>query len=268
LISEADADADPARLKVTDWFLAAPNYVNRFGTAIRQALDEVYDGQRTGRYEIGQLAKVEKTYIGTKIEIVVQDMFGLERGGAHGMDYLVAGEQVDCKWSMTKGKWMFPKEAVGELCLVIWADDHASVFSVGLVRATIDSLSGGANQDGKKYLTPAGLTTVSWLADSAPLPGNLLLHISDADREAIFGVKSGQGRVNELFRRVQGKIIRREVVLAVARQLDSPKRVRDARIHLAADGVHILGHEDADQVQAAALGLPVPQKGEWVSYQT
>ena len=36
-----------------------------------------------------------------------------------GYDYLVAGEQVDCKWSMSKGKWMFPKQAVGELCLII-----------------------------------------------------------------------------------------------------------------------------------------------------
>jgi hypothetical protein len=244
-----------------------PDYVEKFGTSIRQALDEVYDGQRTGRYEISQLAKVEKTYIGTKVEIVVQDAFGLERGGPHGMDYLVADEQVDCKWSMSKGKWMFPKEAVGELCLVIWADDQASVFSVGLVRAKVESLSGGANQDGKKYLSPTGLTTVTWLANEAPLPENLLLHISQDDRTAIFGPNSGQARVTELFRRIQGRIIRREVVLAVARQLDSPKRVRDARLRLEAEGVHILGHEDADQVMAASLDLPVPRKGEWVSYQ-
>lgn len=210
---------------------------------------------------------MEKTYIGTKVEIVVQDAFGLERGGLHGMDYLVAGEQVDCKWSMTKGTWMFPKEAIGEICLVIWADDKSSVFSVGLVRATADHMKTGANQDGKKTLSKEGLTSIVWLADNESLPENLLLHITREDREAIFAPNSGQSRVNELFRRIQGRLIRREVVLAVARQLDSPKRVRDARLHLAKEGIHILGHEDGDQVQAAELGLPVPHKGEWVSYQ-
>ncbi len=53
----------------------------RFGHAIRQSFDEVFDGQRTGRYALAQLSKVEKTYIGTKVEIVVQAEFGLERGG-------------------------------------------------------------------------------------------------------------------------------------------------------------------------------------------
>jgi Restriction endonuclease NaeI len=212
------------------------------------------------------LAKVEKTYIGTKIEIVIQDAFGLERGGAHGMDYLVVGEQVDCKWSMSMGKWMIPKEAVGELCLVVWADDQKSVFSVGLIRASGEVLKTGANQDGKRYLSAEGLDSIVWLADRAALPENLLLHISGEDRTAIFAPKSGQARVDELFRRIQGRIVRREVVLAVARQLDSPKRVRDARLHLGAEGIRILGHEDADRAEAAARGLPMPDKGEWVSY--
>ena len=65
------------------------------------------------------------------------------------MDYLVAGEQVDCKWSMSKGKWMIPKEAVGQLCLVVWGDDQTSTFSVGLVRSSNDRLKTGTNQDGK-----------------------------------------------------------------------------------------------------------------------
>ena len=35
------------------------------GAAVRQAIDEVIDGGRTGRWCIDQLEKVEKTYIGT-----------------------------------------------------------------------------------------------------------------------------------------------------------------------------------------------------------
>ncbi len=250
------------------WFLGSPNVVERLGAAIRQALDEVYDGQRTGRFDIGQLTKVEKTYIGTKVEIVVQDEFALERGGAHGMDYRIAGEQVDCKWSMSIGKWMIPKEAVGQLCLVVWANDQTSVFSAGLVRATNDVLKTGRNQDGKRYLGEEGLAAIAWLADRSPLPENLLLHISDDDRDAIFSLRSGQSRVDELFRRIQGRLIRREVVLAVARQLDSPKRVRDARLHLAPEGIRILGHEFSDRAEAVKNKLPIPGKGQWVSYRT
>ena len=258
---------DPALEKVLAWFLGSPNVVERFGAAIRQSLDEVYDGQRTGRFDIGQLTKVEKTYIGTKVEIVIQDEFALERGGSHGMDYRIAGIQVDCKWSMSMGKWMIPKEAVGQLCLVVWANDLTSVFSVGLVRATNDVLKTGKNQDGKRYLNAQGLEAIVWLADRSQLPENLLLHISDDDRDAIFSLRSGQSRVDELFRRIQRRIIRREVVLAVARQLDSPKRVRDARLHLAPEGIRILGHEFSDRAEAIKRKLPIPGKGQWVSYQ-
>ncbi len=44
------------------------------------------------------------------------------------MDYLVAGEDVDAKWSMRSGGWMIPTEAVGELCLCMTADDDRSDF--------------------------------------------------------------------------------------------------------------------------------------------
>ena len=84
---------DPALERAVGWFRAQPQMAERFGAAIRQSFDEVFDGQRTGRYSLAQLSKPEKTYIGTKVEIVIQSEFGLERGER--MDYLVAGEEVD-----------------------------------------------------------------------------------------------------------------------------------------------------------------------------
>ena len=83
------------------WFRNQARFEERFAAAIRQSFDEVFDGQRTGRYRIEQLGKAEKTYIGTKVEIVVQDEFGLQRGRR--LDYLVDEQEVDSKWSMTSG---------------------------------------------------------------------------------------------------------------------------------------------------------------------
>ena len=64
------------------------------------------------------------TYIGTKVEIVIQAEFGLQRGNR--MDYLVDGQDVDAKWSIKSGGWMIPTEAVRELCLCMTADDDRS----------------------------------------------------------------------------------------------------------------------------------------------
>ena len=68
-----------------------------------------------------------------------------------------------------------------------------------------------------------------------------------------------------LFRRVQGRVVRREIVLTVAKQDDGPKRVRDARKALLPEGVIVLGHQQSHPRIAADLGLDVPPKGSWLS---
>lgn len=263
-MSAIEDGQDLALERVVDWFKSQTDMTARFGTAIRQSFDEVFDGQRTGRYRLDQLSKTEKTYIGTKIEHVVQDEFGLGRGQR--MDYLVAGEDVDAKWSMKLGGWMIPTEAIGEICLCLTADDSRSVFSVGLIRAEAERLTLGSNKDSKRSLSADGRSAMTWLAKEAELPENLLLHLEEVTREAVLDpALSGQRRINELFQRVQERIIRREVVLAVAQQGDGPKRVRDARKHLARLGIEILGHQGEHPEAARTFGLPVPRKGEWVS---
>ena len=255
---------DDALVDVAAWLAGQHDMVGRFGNAIRQSFDEVFDGQRTGRFSLDQLSKVEKTYIGTKVEILVQHEFGLQRG--QGMDYHIAGNEVDAKWSIRSGGWMFPTEAMGELCLCLTADDQRSRFSVGLIRAELGRMTASRNKDSKRRLSPEGLTDMTWLAQNATLPENLLLHLEDATLRAVLDPQlSGQRRINELFRRVQERIIRREVVLTVAKQDDGPKRVRDARKHLAQYDLLILGHQGDHPVAARRWGLPVPKKGEWIS---
>lgn len=256
--------ADESLRRAVAWFRAQPNMTARFAAAIRQSFDEVFDGQRTGRYSLSQLSKVEKTYIGTKVEIVVQAAFCLQRGRR--MDYLVDDQDVDAKWSMTSGAWMIPTEAVGELCLCMTADDTRSIFSAGIVRAEEACLRLSANKDKKRRLNDAGLDAVQWLAHQDVLAENLLLHLEDSVREAILDDDlSGQRRINQLFRLVQQRLVRREVVLTVAQQDDGPKRVRDARRHLRPEGIVILGHQGNHPALARALGFEVPPKGSWIS---
>lgn len=255
---------DAALDRAVDWFQAQPDMVQRFAGAIRQSFDEVFDGQRTGRYSLEQLSKVEKTYIGTKVEIVVQAEFGLQRGRR--MDYLVAGEEVDAKWSMKSGGWMIPTEAVGELCLCLTADDAKSIFSVGVVRAEDNGLRASRNQDKKRRLNEGGLAAMHWLEEHGRLAENLLLHLDNATRSAILDYRlSGQRRVNQLFRYVHGRLVRREAVLTVAQQDDGPKRVRDARKHLQPEGIVVLGHQGSHPLIAESLGLVRPPKGSWVA---
>ena len=238
--------------------------VERFGAAIRQSFDEVFDGQRTGRYWLDQLSKVEKIYIGTKVEIVIQAEFGLQRGDR--MDYLVDGEEVDAKWSMKSRGWMIPTEAVGELCLCMTADDNRSTFSVGIVRADEASLRTSKNKDHKRRLNDKGIADMAWLASLGELPENLLLHLSDETRSAILDYDlRGQQRVNQLFRRVHNKVVRREVVLTVAQQDDGPKRVRDARKLLQPEGIVVLGHQGSHPGIADGLKIEVPRKGSWIA---
>jgi hypothetical protein len=255
---------DDSLQRAVDWFRSQPSYKERFAAAIRQSFDEVFDGQRTGRFRLEQLSKVEKTYIGTKVEIIVRDAFGLEKG--HRLDYMVDEQEVDAKWSMRSGGWMIPEEAVGEICLCMTGDDNKSEFQVGLVRASNGRLKAGWNKDKKRYLNGDGLSSMMWLVHDGVLDENLLLHLDDNTRMAITSRElSGQGRINELFSRVQKRMIRREVVLTVARQDDGPKRVRDARRHLAKKGILILGHQESHPSIARDFGLQVPPKGSWVS---
>jgi plasmid stabilization system protein ParE len=114
LFCVGDEDADAERVGERIEGLAGPDPVEAFGNAIRQSIDEVLDGPRTGRWDFDQLEKTEKTYVGTKLEIVVRTALGLEPGPK--LDLEVDGIDVDVKWGMNSG-WQIPREAVDQLCL-------------------------------------------------------------------------------------------------------------------------------------------------------
>lgn len=255
--------SDPDLAAVADWFRTQPDFESRFGLVLRRSFNEVLDGARTGRYDVVDLEKTEKTYIGTKVEIVVRSEFELVK--SHPMDYVIEGRQVDAKFSLSPGGWTIPLEADGHLCLLLHADDHKSRFTVGLIRITDEVLNQGGNRDRKRGVSREGRRAIHWLVREGRLPPNLILHLPPEERTPILKAGSGQQRVNELFRRVRGVLIDRDSVDPIAVQTDMAKRVRDSRIHLAPEGIVVLGHQNDHPGIARDLGLPVPRKGEWIA---
>jgi hypothetical protein len=239
---------------------------SRVAKVIRETYDQLLDGQRTGRWDYRDLRKTEKTHMGTLVEINLHREFEFEDGRL--MDYRIADAEVDCKFSQSPRGWQIPLEAVGHLCLVLWADDELGLFSGGLIRISEDVLRLAGNRDRKRTLNDVGLRRVRRLWHERQLPENLLLHLDARTREKILssnGRRGGQERTDELFRRVQGRLVSRATVLTVAQQDDPPKRVRDARSRLRTEGIVILGHQGDHPRIACSLGLPVPPKGQWVS---
>jgi Restriction endonuclease NaeI len=274
-------EADVAR--VAEWFRQRDPDGSLTAECIRDSLDIVLDGQRTGRWCYGHLTKTEKTHLGTVIEIELQKEFGISDEGP--LDYAIAGVPVDCKFSAEFGNWQIPREMyrrregdelIGDdfIALLVWAEEKSREWRAGLIRIRESRLREGRNQDKKRTLLPEAIGEIHWIWRSGTLlPENTLLDLADGDRNAIFSFpRSGQQRINELFRRVQLRTVRRTTVLTVAQQDDALKRPRDARKHLRPEGIVILGHEKAHRQISHELGLhqlatvtALPEKGEFIA---
>lgn len=263
-------DADPERDLVVAAFRSADPDGARAGRVFRETLDQLYDGQRTGRYRWDQLYKTEKTHFGTLIEINLRREFTDVIVDGDVLDYRVKGIEIDCKYSQALGQWMLPPECFGHLLLVAHASDIFGEWSLGVVRASDENRrQTGANRDAKVQLNPRGRTQVDWLFKSAPLAPNVLLHLDHLIIEKIMRPKSGQARVNELLRTITGTRIGRNTIATVGQQADYMKRVRyngGARSALQSEGIIILGGDySAHTGIARALGATVPEPGEVVS---
>ncbi|MDX2559061.1 NaeI family type II restriction endonuclease [Streptomyces sp. TX20-6-3] len=238
----------------------------RFARALRDTIDQLLNGEDTGRYDWNSLYKTEKTHAGTLVEIKLQREFRFDDG--IDMDYRIADIDVDCKYSQQFGAWMIPPEARGHLCLLVWANDEKSLWSAGVFRVRDEWLNSGNNRDLKLTVKAQHRDKIAWLWRDAELPENVLLHMDPADRATVFAMKSGQARLNELFRRVQNRRIGRNVIRTVAQQKDYMKRVRGnggSRSALRKEGFLIMGDYESHRRVAAELGVPVPLEGEFVS---
>lgn len=249
---------DPEFERVFSTLAGRPDFVGEVGSAIRQGIDDVLDGARTGRFDLfgTDVNKNERTHVGTRIEILVISSLGVKRGKT--LDMVVAGIEVDIKTTIGGG-WMIPREAVNGLCLLIESNDRTSTFGVGLLRTSADNLTPGSNQDAKRSVSAAGKERIRWFGgrETQALPPNFLLQLESALRAKIMCLDSGQQRVREAFRLCLDVAIPRAGVATIAQQLDPMKRVRDARKVLKDEGIRVLSTTyDADEIKRLRI-IPV-----------
>ncbi|MFH9067937.1 NaeI family type II restriction endonuclease [Streptomyces alboflavus] len=271
---------DLAVQETLSWFRSQKNFEEKFRHSLRTAVNEVLDGRRTGRYSIEQLTKNEKSYIGTKVEIILQDTFEIPRGvkkeGAKEkpLDYLVRGHEVDCKFTIGTN-WAIPQEAVGRICLLVSVDEARERFSAGVLRSRPEFLTGKPNNDGKRGVSAkVGKKQIEWITKESAFPKSILLSLNPESQKYICDEsRSGQERVNRLFERVQHQLIDRDTTDTVAQQLDGMARVREgdgrARTVLRNEGILIAGHWKAHRKILETLHVQIPRaprNGELVSF--
>ncbi|MDP9934759.1 hypothetical protein J2T11_001099 [Paenarthrobacter nicotinovorans] len=236
------------------------------GRAIRNALDQAYDGRRTGRWDLTQLTKAETAQVGVLIEIWLQRELKLKDGVTTSLQ--IAGYDVACTWSERLDGWTLdrPVPEQRELpYLVIWANEETSRFSLGLLRPDPDSRGVASADRGRPRLSQVGIDQILWVFDGHSFPTNVLNRYPETAMAAV-GQSSGQKAVSMLFRCIQGELVQHSAVETVAQQIDSSKRIRDARKLLRKEGIVILGHYRPQPEIAAALGLPSPKAGSFVSH--
>jgi hypothetical protein len=232
---------------------------------LRKAIDEVIDSARTDRVTLNETEKTEKTYLGTKVEILLRNFLEFPRGEV--LDLSVDGIEVDIKNTM-HGNWMIPSEAIGHPCILVKIDEESAQFSIGLFVARREALSSGTNKDGKSSISKAGRDRIHWIAKDQPYPKNFWQSLSPDVRRAITSPQSGSKRVDALFRLVQATPISRAIVLGAARQKDAMKRLRKnggARDSLNREGIALLSGQ-YDRAMIEGLQLPHCGKDEFISF--
>ena len=231
----------------------------------RAAIDEVVDTARSGRFFFTDLEKTEKTYLGTKFEILLRDWLQVPHGVR--LDLLIGGREVDVKSTTVGHGWMIPPEAVDQFCILLRVDEQDATCAVGLVRARADYLSAGDNRDAKKTITAANRRHIWWLVSDFAYTPNFWSIVSPADRAEIMTTRGGSNRLAILFDRYRKVAVSRVQIAAVAQQDDYMKRVRSnggARDILAPRDIAIL-YSETDRALMTALGLTFGYR-EFLSY--
>lgn len=241
-----------------------------FAAALRNSIDSVIDGPRTGRYSASQLDKNEAAYIGTRIEIMARSELELPRQPP--LDTVIADVPVDFKWSGASS-WMIPGEYTDgarypgrPLCLLLGTHGpRKDRFSVYLARPIHTSLRG--NSDGKVSFARGNLKaqpTHSWrtLVENELLPPTYLSQLPAPVLTAILSAPAGQQRVDNLMMATRDQVVPRLGLASVAQQQDPTRRVRqdgDLRGYYA-----LCGTWTAHREAAAYLGLPDLERGNYI----
>lgn len=230
----------------------------------RQAVDEVIDAPRTNRFTLVEVEKTEKTYLGTKVEILLRNHLKIPKGKI--LDLSIDGVEVDIKNTMGRN-WTIPLESHGHAALLTRLNEVTAICDVGLVVVREEYLNPGVNRDAKRTISAAGFSNIWWLLRQHPYPPNFWEVLPLAERNAILDAGGGTARIAALFERIQRRPISRLQVQALAQQHDYMKRIRrngGARDLLAPKGIALLWGQ-GDRAAIDALGLGPVSPDEFIS---
>ncbi len=224
-------------------------------TLFRQAIDEVIDAPRTNRFTLDETEKTEKTYLGTKIEILLRNHLGLQKGNI--LDLSIDGHEIDIKNTMGNN-WTIPLESLHHPALLIRVSEKKALCDVGLILVKNEYLNQGMNRDSKRTITASAMTNIWWLLRLHPYPPNFWEILPLPDRQIILNAGGGTARIALLFEKIQESPISRIQVQALAQQHDYMKRIRrngGARDILAPKGIALLwGQRDRGLIEKLGLG--------------
>src|SRR5690348_15926568 len=189
---------------------------------LRRAIDEVIDAPRTNRFTLGETEKTEKTYLGTKVEILLRSHLQLPKGRI--LDLAIGGVETDIKNTMGSN-WTIPMEAVDHPCLLLKENERTALCSVGMIIARGKYLNPGRNRDAKRTFSSAGLANVWWLLRDHPYPPNFWETLPADVRLKVMKARGGAQRLAALFLAVQRRAISRQTVQSIAQQDDYMKRI-------------------------------------------
>lgn len=232
---------------------------------LRQAIDEVIDSYRSGRFTVAELEKTEKTYLGTKIEILLRNHLKLSKGKK--LDLNIEGIEVDVKNTIGKN-WTIPNEAHNHPCLFISTDEKRAVCSIGLMLVRPEVLNPGRNRDQKGTIAATSFEHIHWLLLNAPYPENFWERIGPVALKKLTAPKGGTERMVLLFRNYPGQPISRAIVQALTQQKDYMKRLRKnggARDLLSKEGIALFsGNYDRNLIED--LQLPFCGSDYFISF--
>lgn len=241
-------------------------FASKLRSFFRSAIDEVIDTARTDRFFMSDLEKTEKTYLGTKFEILLRDWLQVPKGVL--LDLLIGGREVDVKSTTTGGSgWMIPPEAVDQLCILLRVNDDASTCAIGLVRARREYLRARTNRDSKTSFAAEHRKNIWWIVHDFPYTPNFWSQISQLERHLIMSAGGGTKRLAAMFEACQEMPVSRVLIASIAAQDDFMRRVRrggGARDELAPKGIAILYSEN-DRKLINHLGLSAGYR-EFISY--